>query len=164
MSGLAHIPSHALNKPHRAVLAITYTNAAALQLDREPLDSATLSFFEVEDRRRVWWNLYYVSVFSASLLGGAWSPISLKEVTTRLPLDCSDVEVMTAEGAAERTGEESSMSSVLCKMQLSVLVQSIVGFPIQDDVPLAERSRRRTRERSELSHLRTAKSPRWTPR
>ncbi|KAM0749249.1 hypothetical protein T439DRAFT_326981 [Meredithblackwellia eburnea MCA 4105] len=114
-----------------AILNIAVQQALTLGFDREPSLTETLppnsdhAFFLLEDRRRVFWNLCYVSVFASSLLGGAWSGIRLKDVTTKFPLDCSDVDIMSREQAEKAGNTESEISSLLCKMHLAVLVQSI---------------------------------------
>ncbi|KAK4703395.1 hypothetical protein P7C70_g2816, partial [Phenoliferia sp. Uapishka_3] len=100
-----------------AILAATILNAFTLELHRELEDNSTTTSAEAEDRRRVFWNLYYVSVFSSSLLGGPWAPLSLKQVDVQLPLaDNSDA----IEGS-----EDSRVAILLCKMQLAVVAQNI---------------------------------------
>lgn len=108
----------------------------SLSLHRDPdRTPSKFTFFEAEERRRLFWNLFMLCILSSASLGRTWSVFDLNGVDTKLPLDCHDAEIVDeakAKAGTEsrrRQSEETAMTSLICKMKLAVMAKKIVRLP-----------------------------------
>ncbi|KAL8281016.1 hypothetical protein RQP46_006695 [Phenoliferia psychrophenolica] len=114
------------------LLSLSVQVAMSLSLHRDPdRTPSKFTFFEAEERRRLFWNLFMLCILSSASLGRTWSVFDLNGVDTRLPLDCHDVEIvdeaLAKAGTEERRrySEETAMTSLIVKMKLAVMAKKI---------------------------------------
>ncbi|GAA6060966.1 hypothetical protein JCM10212_006548 [Sporobolomyces blumeae] len=114
------------------LLSLVVQIAASLGLHRDPDRSpGKFTFFEAEERRRLFWNLFMLCILSSASLSRTWAVFDLNNVDTRLPLDCHDHEILD-EGLAkagiekrQTKFEETAMTSLIVKMKLAVLARKM---------------------------------------
>ncbi|GAA5859877.1 hypothetical protein JCM1840_001777 [Sporobolomyces johnsonii] len=114
------------------LLSLVVQIALSLGLHRDPDRSpGRFTFFEAEERRRLFWNLFMLCILSSASLSRTWAVFDLNGVDTKLPLDCNDHEILeekTAYAAVERRKtkfEETPMTSLIVKMKLAVLARKM---------------------------------------
>ncbi|GAA6023115.1 hypothetical protein JCM11491_000075 [Sporobolomyces phaffii] len=114
------------------LLSLGVQSALSLGLHRDPDKSpGRFSFFEAEERRRLFWNLFMLCILSSSSLSRTWSIFDLRNVDCRLPLDCHDHEILdaaTAQAGIEQRRtkfEETPMTSLIVKMRLAILAKKM---------------------------------------
>ncbi|GAA5875578.1 hypothetical protein JCM8547_007586 [Rhodosporidiobolus lusitaniae] len=114
------------------LLSLVVQIALSLGLHRDPdRTPGRYTFFEAEERRRLFWNLFMLCILSSASLSRTWAVFDLNGVDTRLPLDCHDHEILdeaTAMAGIEKRKarfEETPMTSLLCKMKLAVLARKM---------------------------------------
>ncbi|KAM0755358.1 hypothetical protein T439DRAFT_351150 [Meredithblackwellia eburnea MCA 4105] len=114
------------------LLSLAVQVAHSLGLHRDPdRTPSKFTFFEAEERRRLFWSLFMLCILSSASLGRTWAVFDLNGVDTKLPLDCHDEEIMdefSAKAGIERRkrkSEETAMTSLLCKMKLAVMAKKI---------------------------------------
>ncbi|KAK4056927.1 hypothetical protein OIO90_002177 [Microbotryomycetes sp. JL221] len=114
------------------LLSLSVQVAMSLYLHRDPdRTPGKFTFFEAENRRRLFWSLFALCILSSASLGRTWSVFDLNNVDCRLPLDCHDHEILdqaTAEAAVasrRRKFEETPMTSLLLRAKLAVMAKKI---------------------------------------
>ncbi|GAA6007893.1 hypothetical protein JCM10207_004915 [Rhodosporidiobolus poonsookiae] len=114
------------------LLSLVVQIALSLGLHRDPDRSpGKYSFFEAEERRRLFWNLFMLCILSSASLSRTWAVFDLNGVDTKLPLDAHDHEILDEalanEGIERRRAkfEETPMTSLLAKMRLAVLARKM---------------------------------------
>ncbi|GAA5885525.1 hypothetical protein JCM6882_007453 [Rhodosporidiobolus microsporus] len=114
------------------LLSLVVQIALSLGLHRDPDRSpGKYSFFEAEERRRLFWSLFSLCILSSASLSRTWAVFDLNGVDTKLPLDLHDHEILdeeTAMAAIEKRKtkfEETPMTSLICKMKLAVLARKM---------------------------------------
>ncbi|GAA5959583.1 hypothetical protein JCM3765_007204 [Sporobolomyces pararoseus] len=128
------------------LLSLVVQTALSLGLHRDPdRTPGKYTFFEAEERRRLFWNLFMLCILSSSSLSRTWNVFDLKNIDCQLPLDCHDHEIL--DEAAARAGlekrkikfAETPMTSLIVKMKLAVLARKMNdrAFGI-DPVPYEE--------------------------
>ncbi|GAA5939391.1 hypothetical protein JCM3775_001696 [Rhodotorula graminis] len=114
------------------LLSLVVQIALSLGLHRDPDRSpGKFTFFEAEERRRLFWNLFMLCILSSASLSRTWAVFDLNGVDTKLPLDCTDDEIL--DEAAAMAGlekrkmrfEETPMTSLIVKMKLAVLARKM---------------------------------------
>ncbi|GAA5997852.1 Zn(II)2Cys6 transcription factor [Rhodotorula paludigena] len=114
------------------LLSLVVQIALSLGLHRDPDRSpGRMTFFEAEERRRLFWSLFSLCILSSASLSRTWAIFDLNGVDTRLPLDCTDDEIL--DEAAAMAGlekrrmrfEETPMTSLIVKMKLAVLARKM---------------------------------------
>lgn len=139
------------------LLSLVVQIALSLGLHRDPDQTpGRFTFFEAEERRRLFWNLFMLYVLarsqnalrlcthwslctrtascilSSSSLSRTWAVFDLNNVDTKLPLDCHDHEILdeaTARAGIEKRKTkfaETPMTSLIVKMKLAVLAKKMV--------------------------------------
>ncbi|GAA6026076.1 hypothetical protein JCM10207_003005, partial [Rhodosporidiobolus poonsookiae] len=114
------------------LLSLVVQIALSLGLHRDPDRSpGKYTFFEAEERRRLFWNLFMLCILSSASLSRTWAVFDLNGVDTKLPLDAHDHEILDEalanEGIERRRAkfEETPMTSLLAKMRLAVLARKM---------------------------------------
>ncbi|BGO99472.1 hypothetical protein RTBOTA2_002639 [Rhodotorula toruloides] len=114
------------------LLSLVVQIALSLGLHRDPDRSpGKYTFFEAEERRRLFWNLFMLCILSSASLSRTWTVFDLNGVDTKLPLDCHDHEILdeaTAMAGVEKRRakfEETPMTSLIVKMRLAVLARKM---------------------------------------
>lgn len=116
------------------LLALGVQVAHSLGLQRDPSHTPSkYTFFESEERRRLFWNLFSLCILSSSCLGRTWTIFDLSHIDTKLPLDATDEEIMDEKKAMEgtearrRKSAETPMTSLIWRAKLAVQAKKIVG-------------------------------------
>lgn len=116
------------------LLSLCVTIALTLNLHRDPdRTPGKYTFFEAEERRRLFWNLFALCILSSSSLSRTWNVFDLKNIDCQLPLDCHDHEILdeaTARAGIEarkRKFAETPMTQLIIKMKLAVLARKVVS-------------------------------------
>ncbi|KAK4051192.1 hypothetical protein OIV83_003014 [Microbotryomycetes sp. JL201] len=114
------------------LLSLAVQVAMSLNLHRDPdRTPGKFTFFEAENRRRLFWSLFTLCILSSASLGRTWAVFDLNHVDCKLPLDCHDHEIFdqeTAEAAVasrKRKFEETPMTSLLLRAKLAVMAKKI---------------------------------------
>ncbi|GAA5825624.1 hypothetical protein JCM11251_000314 [Rhodosporidiobolus azoricus] len=114
------------------LLSLVVQIALSLGLHRDPDRSpGKYTFFEAEERRRLFWSLFSLCILSSASLSRTWAVFDLNSTDCKLPLDLHDHEILdeeTAMAALEKRRtkfEETPMSSLICKMKLAVLARKM---------------------------------------
>ncbi|BGP15917.1 hypothetical protein JCM10213_003654 [Rhodosporidiobolus nylandii] len=114
------------------LLSLVVQIALSLGLHRDPdRTPGKYTFFEAEERRRLFWSLFSLCILSSASLSRTWAVFDLNGVDTKLPLDAHDHEILDEStamaGIAERQGkfQETPMTSLICKMKLAVLAKKM---------------------------------------
>ncbi|GAA6027501.1 hypothetical protein JCM8097_007893 [Rhodosporidiobolus ruineniae] len=114
------------------LLSLVVQIALSLGLHRDPDRSpGKYTFFEAEERRRLFWNLFMLCILSSASLSRTWAVFDLNGVDCKLPLDLHDHEILdeavAMEGIEKRKSkfEETPMTSLICKMKLAVLARKM---------------------------------------
>ncbi|GAA6058122.1 hypothetical protein JCM3770_005950 [Rhodotorula araucariae] len=114
------------------LLSLVVQIALSLGLHRDPDRSpGKFSFFEKEERRRLFWNLFMLCILSSASLSRTWAVFDLNGVDTRLPLDCTDDEILDETAAMagieqrKMRFEETPMTSLIVKMRLAVFARKM---------------------------------------
>ncbi|KAM0787567.1 hypothetical protein ACM66B_003637 [Microbotryomycetes sp. NB124-2] len=114
------------------LLSLAVQVAMSLNLHRDPdRTPGKFTFFEAENRRRLFWSLFALCILSSASLGRTWAVFDLNHVDCKLPLDCHDHEIFdqaTAEAAVasrKRKFEETPMTSLLLRAKLAVMAKKI---------------------------------------
>ncbi|GAA5878568.1 hypothetical protein JCM16303_002128 [Sporobolomyces ruberrimus] len=114
------------------LLSLVVQIALSLGLHRDPDQTpGRFTFFEAEERRRLFWNLFMLCILSSSSLSRTWAVFDLNNVDTKLPLDCHDHEILdeaTARAGIEKRKTkfaETPMTSLIVKMKLAVLAKKM---------------------------------------
>lgn len=110
-------------------------------------------------------------ILSSASLSRTWAVFDLNGVDTKLPLDCTDEEILdeaAAMAGLERRKmrfEETPMTSLIIKMKLAVLARKMVraSFCAIVPAPVDAFRPRRTTAPSASTPCRTRRSSRWTP-
>ncbi|GAA5911432.1 Zn(II)2Cys6 transcription factor [Sporobolomyces salmoneus] len=114
------------------LLSLTVSIAHTLNLHRDPdRIPGKYSFFEAEQRRRLFWNLFSLCILSSSSLSRTWNIFDLKNIDCQLPLDCHDHEILdeaTARAGLEKRKTkfaETPMTQLIIKQKLAVLAMKM---------------------------------------
>ncbi|GAA5850183.1 hypothetical protein JCM9279_003560 [Rhodotorula babjevae] len=114
------------------LLSLVVQIALSLGLHRDPDRSpGKFTFFEAEERRRLFWNLFMLCILSSASLSRTWAVFDLNGVDTKLPLDCTDDEILDEASAMaglekrKMRFEETPMTSLIVKMKLAVLARKM---------------------------------------
>ncbi|GEM10188.1 C6 transcription factor [Rhodotorula toruloides] len=119
-----------------SLLSLSVHAVFTLGLNRDPANKSTeqLSFFECEERRRLFWSVFSLCASVTTGLSCKWPQFDLKQINCKFPLDCYDAELLMDERAAKarvraRQGteqpEETPVTAPILRAQYALLVKKI---------------------------------------
>ncbi|BGP09772.1 hypothetical protein JCM10049v2_005645 [Rhodotorula toruloides] len=119
-----------------SLLSLAVNAVFALGLNRDPANKSAspLSFFECEERRRLFWSVFSLCGSVTTGISRKWPQFDLRQMDCKFPLDCYDSELLMDERAAKarvraRQGneqpEETPMTAPLLRAQYALLVKKI---------------------------------------
>ncbi|GAA5935575.1 hypothetical protein JCM3775_003356 [Rhodotorula graminis] len=115
-------------------LAVNAVLSLDLHLDPSRPSKAQPSFADCEERRRLFWSVFSLSMSVSSGTSRTWSGFDLRQIDCKFPLDCYDAELNMDERAAKARVrsrraadgfEETPMTVTVLRAQQSLLAKKI---------------------------------------
>lgn len=114
----------------------------SLGLHRDPNHTpGKYTFFEAEERRRLFWSLFSLCILSSAALGRTWAVFQLENIDCEFPLDATDAEILDESlaragmEARKRRNEETPMTFLIWKMKCAVQAKHLVStFSYEQDL------------------------------